>query len=92
MTDILDIPADTPQAMDTKRDIMGTGVVLKILARQEDGGYWVVPEDFYIRSKYKGTVWQLIILAELGTDGRDEHIHKLLANLGIAQSGETQIA
>lgn len=76
LTDILDIPADSPQAMDAKRDIMETGVVAKILARQENGGYWGIPEDFYIRSKYKGTVWQLIILAELGADGRDERIHK----------------
>ena len=54
---------------------MHVGVVPKILAKQNDQGYWVTPERFYT-AKYKGTVWQLIILAELGADGRDERIKK----------------
>ncbi len=76
LTDILDMPADSPEAKDAKNKIMETGVVPEVLAKQETGGYWGIPEDFYIRSKYRGTVWQLIILAELGADGRDERIHK----------------
>jgi len=76
LTDILDMPPDSPDTTDVRREIMETGVVPRILAKQEDGGYWGVPEDFYIRSKYKGTVWQLIVLAELGADGSDERIHK----------------
>src|SRR4030042_1012322 len=76
LTDILDILADSPEAMDAKREIMETGAVPNILAKQEDGGYWGVPENFYEHSKYKGTVWQLIVLAELGADGSDERIHK----------------
>jgi len=55
---------------------METGVVPKILSKQEEGGYWGVAKDFYVRSKYKGTVWQLIILAELGANGSDERIQK----------------
>jgi hypothetical protein len=50
--------------------------VPKILAKQKAGCYWEKLEDFYIRTKYKGTVWQLIILAELGADGKDERIKK----------------
>ena len=76
LTDILDTPADSHEVKDARREIMETGVVPMILAKQEDGGYWGVPEDFYIRSKYKGTVWQLIILAELEADGSNERIHK----------------
>ena len=54
--------------------IMEQGIVPKILSKQERGGYWEEEEHFYIRNKYKGTVWQFIILAELGADGRDNRI------------------
>ncbi len=53
---------------------MEKGIVPKILAQQKKGGYWEKAEDFYVRTKYKGTVWQLIILAELGADGKDPRI------------------
>jgi hypothetical protein len=76
LTGILDMPADSPEAMDTRREIMKTGPVPDILSRQEEGGYWGVPENFYEHSKYKGTVWQMIVLAELGADGSDERVHK----------------
>ena len=76
LTDILGKPRDDPVVKKTKEEIMKIGVVPKILDRQEDGGYWGNPGDFYIRSKYKGTVWQLIILAEYGVDVRDRRIKK----------------
>jgi hypothetical protein len=52
---------------------MCLGVVPKILAKQNAQGYWARPEDFYM-AKYKGTSWTLILLAELGADGRDERV------------------
>jgi len=55
---------------------MEKGVVPKILAGQRKGGFWEKAEDFYIRTKYKGTVWQLIILAELGADGQDPRVKR----------------
>ena len=76
LTDILGKPGNDPVVKKTKEEIMKIGVVPKILDRQEDGGYWGNPGDFYIRSKYKGTVWQLIILAEYGVDVRDRRIKK----------------
>ncbi len=56
-----------------KQDIMTTGVVPAIVAKQHKNGYWEQPERFYT-AKYKGTVWQLMILAELGADGTDDRI------------------
>lgn len=76
LTDILEIPQNDPEVGRTKEEIMKVGVVPKILAKQKDGGYWGKPKDFYIRSKYKGTVWTLIILAELGANGNDKRIRK----------------
>lgn len=76
LVDILDKPLSNREVNQAKRDIMKTGVVPGILNKQRKGGYWEKAEDFYIRTKFKGTVWQMIILAELGADGKDERIKK----------------
>jgi len=76
LTDILKQPESAPEVREAKRQIMESGVVPRILAKQTDEGYWGVREDFYMRAKYKGTVWQVIVLAELGAEGRDERIQK----------------
>ncbi|GAI65648.1 unnamed protein product, partial [marine sediment metagenome] len=65
LIDILEKAENDPEVRKTKEEIMKTGVVLKILAKQKEGGYWEDSQNFYT-AKYKGTVWQIIILAELG--------------------------
>jgi hypothetical protein len=45
------------------------------LAKQQEGGYWDQPDRLYV-AKYKGTVWQLIILAEHLASGKDSRIKK----------------
>jgi hypothetical protein len=88
---ILDRTDDDSEVIETRDQIMDVGPVPKILAKQEKGGYWGRPEDFYIRSKYKGTVWQLLVLAELGADGGDKHVRRacefILENSQDRQSG-----
>jgi len=76
LTDILESSERDPEVEETRREIMKTGAVPRILSKQKNAGNWEAPENFYIRSKYKGTVWQLIILAELGADGKDQRIRK----------------
>jgi len=76
LTDILGKPENDSEVREAKNEIMETGVVPKILNKQKNAGNWEAPENFYIRSKYKGTVWQLIILAELGAHGKDERVRK----------------
>ena len=44
-----------------------------ILAAQLPDGHWVERDRFYT-AKYGGTVWNLIILAELGADGADARV------------------
>lgn len=75
LTEILDKPENDHEVKEAKNEIMKIGVVPKILAKQSSEGYWETPKSFYT-AKYKGTVWQLIILAELGTGGRDERVRK----------------
>jgi len=72
LTEILDELENDPEVKEAKDEIMKNGIVPEILAKQKEG-YWETPKSFYT-AKYKGTVWQLIILAELGADGRDERI------------------
>lgn len=83
LIDLLDRPTHDPDVIRAKADIMVRGAVPEILARQRELGFWGAPDKFYT-DKYRGTVWQLLILASLGADGRDAPIHNacefLLAN------------
>ena len=74
LVDLLGENVDSPSITTIQKHIMNKGVVSKILEHQKPGGYWGVEEDFYVRSKYKGTVWNLIILAQMGADGMDPRI------------------
>jgi len=61
------------EARDAKKAIMETGTVPKILKKQNKDGSFGIPEKFY-RDKYKGTVWNLIILAEMAADPGDKRV------------------
>jgi len=74
LTDILGKPSNNLEVVETKNQIMKKGIVPKILSKQHHDGYWGIPTDFYVRSKYKGTVWTFMILAEHAADGKDKHI------------------
>ena len=91
LVNILGKSESAPEVIKVKKDIMKSGVVTKILDRQNNEGYWGNREDFYVRAKYKGTVWQLIILAELGADAKDKRIRKtcefILRNSQDRESG-----
>jgi hypothetical protein len=76
LIDILDKSKENSEVITAKKMMMKTGIIIKILEKQNPGGYWGKPEDFYARSKYKGTVWNLIILASLGADKDDTRIKK----------------
>lgn len=73
LSDILEKPGHNPEVVKAKDGIMSIGNIPSILAAQDKDGFWSAPKSFYT-SKYKGTVWQLIILAELGADGSDSRI------------------
>lgn len=75
LRDILESPESDPEVVNAKQDIMKAGIVPAILGKQHDEGYWVDPKRFYT-AKYTGTVWQIIILAELGASENDPGIKK----------------
>lgn len=74
LIDLLKKSENNPEVKDAKSEIMEIGPVPKILEKQKPDGYWGIPEDFYMRSKYKGTVWSFLIFAQLGVDENDERI------------------
>lgn len=67
MMHLLNKPADDPDVISAKQAVYSAGIVTEILQKQHDDGYWGEREKFYT-NKYTGTVWQLIILAEMGAD------------------------
>ena len=75
LTDLLDKHFSDNAVEAAKAEIMRVGPVPEILMKQNVKGYWMGPDRFY-SAKYKGAVWQLIILAELGADGDDERVRK----------------
>jgi hypothetical protein len=90
LTDILEKLENDPEVNKAKKEIMESGVAPNILAQQKNEDHWGVPTTFYT-AKYKGTVWQLLILAELGADGKDGRIRKacefILENSQDRESG-----
>lgn len=76
LVELLGRNADDLEVTKSRRAMMQSSSVQKILDKQKPEGYWQKPEDFYIRSKYKGTVWNVILLAEMGADGSDERIQR----------------
>jgi len=75
LRDILEKPENNLELQEARLGIMKAGLVPDILEKQKKEGYWEVPESFYT-AKYKGTAWQLLILAELGVDVADTNIKK----------------
>lgn len=75
LRDLLHRPERSAEVQKAKSEIMTKGIAQKIFSKQSADGYWAEKRDFY-RSKYKGTVWQLIILANLGAEGNDPRIKR----------------
>ncbi|HUX12848.1 MAG TPA: nitrogen fixation protein NifH [Spirochaetia bacterium] len=73
LTRLLGEPDSNPAVAEARTDIMRAGIVPQILAKL-DNGSWNEPRRFY-RDKYRGGVWQLIILAEHLADGNEPRIH-----------------
>ena len=60
-------------ARDARRKLMARGPVPAILAEQQPDGGWAPRHRLYT-SKYWGTVWTLLVLAELGADPDDPRV------------------
>ena len=73
LTQLLNRNIEDPEVRAAREYIMKEGIVPQILARQDKEGFWIAPGRFYT-AKYSGTVWQLMILAELAADPDNQQI------------------
>lgn len=72
---LLDEPQDSPLVRRARAAAMRTDPIVSILDAQEPEGYWVRPGNWY-GPKYKGTVWSLAFLDQLGADPRHPVIRR----------------
>ncbi len=95
LRDLLDRSADDPEVVAALDAAMRTDPIASILAAQSPDGYWEKPGPGYA-TKYRGTVWQLMFLDQLGADPADERIqractyvleHAVTSNGGFGASG-----
>ena len=75
LTRLMGRPSIDPDVEESRRAIMTTGAVPQILANQNEDGSWGIPDKFYTL-KYTGTVWTVLLLAELAADPADPRIRK----------------
>ncbi len=68
-----DLPGDHPEVLAARQAVMATGPVPAILAAQQPQGYWEEEGAGYY-PKYRGTVWQVIFLAQLGAVGSEPRV------------------
>ncbi|NIM96349.1 MAG: nitrogen fixation protein NifH [Anaerolineales bacterium] len=73
LRDLLGADEEDPEVREAQKDIMETGPVPVILEAQDQEGWWYKPGGGY-SPKNQGTVWQILILAELGADPSDERV------------------
>jgi hypothetical protein len=99
LTELLDVPADDPEVMAARAAINRSRPVKAILEAQHPDGYWVMPGPGYA-PKYKGTVWQVIFLDQIGADPADPRVragceyvlaHTQTANGGFGCAGGFQV-
>jgi hypothetical protein len=70
---LLDLPEYDPQVIAAQTAVMTSGTAPAILAAQDPVGFWVQPGEGYF-TKYRGTVWSVTFLAQLGASGEDRRV------------------
>jgi hypothetical protein len=70
---LMELPEDDRPVVAARRAIMESGPVPAILTAQHEEGYWAKPGTGY-SPKYRGTVWQIMLLAHLAADGSEERV------------------
>jgi hypothetical protein len=80
---------DDPDVAEARAAAMRTDPIAAILSAQDPQGWWVKPGAGY-SPKYRGSVWQVIFLDQLGADPQDERVRRgcdYLLRWGATSSG-----
>lgn len=76
MRDLLDYQPDSAELQNAQTQAHQEGPIATVLDEMVDDGYWVEPGPGYY-PKYRGTVWSIILLAQLGASAaQDERIRR----------------
>lgn len=75
LTKLLGKSENDLEVAETKREIMKCHEIHGLLKNQNEDGSWGEPERFYL-DKYRGTVWRVLMLAELGADSSHPQVKK----------------
>ncbi|NLE45851.1 MAG: nitrogen fixation protein NifH [Chloroflexi bacterium] len=75
LRDLIGRGAADSEVVDAQAHVMRCGPVPMMLDAQYPQGYWVKPGPGY-SPKYRGTLWSVIFLAQLGADGQDERVQR----------------
>jgi hypothetical protein len=87
LTKLLDRAGDEDEAVEAKQAIMESGPAVEILSHYGGDGRWKGERSYYTY-KYKSTHWQLLLLAELAANGRDDRIAAACQRMIEDVSGE----
>lgn len=89
LRDLLDRPGDDVELQEAGAAVMHSGPAPAILDAMAPDGYWVKPGGGY-SPKYRSTVWQILLLAELGANPADASVRlgcDYVLNHSIAANG-----
>ncbi len=91
LRDLLDYPGDDAALLAAKQAAHAAGPIAEILAEMDEAGYWVRPGPGYT-AKYRGTVWSIIALSQLGAsvemDGRIAQACRYLLDNSLTELGQ----
>ena len=96
LRELLDRPPGDAEVVAAMAAAMASDPIAAILGAQHPDGFWEKPGPGYA-TKYRGTVWQLIFLDQLGADPGDERIrraceyvlaHSVASSSGFGASGQ----
>jgi hypothetical protein len=75
LRNLMDLQETDREVVKARSELMQSGPVPVILAAMQPEGYWERSDILYY-PKYTGSVWQIILLAQLGADGTHPQVTK----------------
>jgi hypothetical protein len=75
LKELLDKPASDPEVVQARQALMSSGPVPTLLDAQAPDGFWLKPGPGYF-PQYRGTVWAVTMLGQLGADGADPRVRQ----------------
>lgn len=94
LRDLLDLPHGHPELAAARRLAYEQGPIADVLVAMHEDGYWVEPGPGY-SPKYRGSVWSLILLAQLGASAADARVARAcgyLLDQSLTQNGQFSIS